>query len=126
MALLRDEAALEPILAAKADRMREVAHAARRGRLIIGLSGGIDSAVALGIAVRAVGAGDVTAVRLPSRHTEQVHLDDAAATAAAVGLPDDEPAHRLDRADPGGPRRGAARRGRLGHSGSGTPARGAG
>jgi nicotinamidase/pyrazinamidase len=88
VALLRDEAALEPILAAKADRLREVAHAAGRGRLIIGLSGGIDSAVALGIAVRAVGAGDVTAVRLPSRHTEQVHLDDAADTAAAVGLPD--------------------------------------
>jgi nicotinamidase/pyrazinamidase len=88
IALLRDEAALEPILAAKADRLREVAHAAGRGRLIIGLSGGIDSAVALGIAVRAVGARDVTAVRLPSRHTEQVHLDDAAATAAAVGLPD--------------------------------------
>ena len=74
---------------AKAGRMREVAHAAGRGRLIIGLSGGIDSAVALGIAVRAVGAHDVTAVRLPSRHTEQVHLDDAAATAAAVGLPDE-------------------------------------
>ena len=45
--------------------------------------------MALGIAARAVGARDVTAVRLPSRHTEQVHLDDAAATAAAVGLPDD-------------------------------------
>ena len=28
-------------------------------------------------------------MRLPSRHTEQVHLDDAAATAAAVGLPDE-------------------------------------
>jgi nicotinamidase/pyrazinamidase len=88
IALLRDETALEPILAAKARRMREVAHAAGRGRLIIGLSGGIDSAVALGIATRAVGAHDVTAVRLPSRHTEQVHLDDAAATAAAVSLPD--------------------------------------
>jgi nicotinamidase/pyrazinamidase len=89
IALLRDEAALEPILAAKAVRLREVAETAGRGRLIIGLSGGIDSALALGIAVRAVGARDVTAVRLPSRHTEQVHLDDAAATAAAVGLPDD-------------------------------------
>jgi NAD+ synthetase len=89
IALLRDEAALEPILDAKAGRLREVARAAGRGRLIIGLSGGIDSAVALGIAVRAVGAHDVTAVRLPSRHTEQVHLDDAAATATAVGLPDE-------------------------------------
>ena len=89
VALLRGEDALEPILEAKATRMREVAQTAGRGRLIIGLSGGIDSAVALGIAARAVGARDVTAVRLPSRHTEQVHLDDAAATAAAVGLPDD-------------------------------------
>jgi NAD+ synthetase len=88
IALLRDEAALEPILEAKAGRLREVAATAGRGRLIVGLSGGIDSAVALGIAVRAVGARDVTAVRLPSRHTEQMHLDDAASTAAAVDLPD--------------------------------------
>jgi nicotinamidase/pyrazinamidase len=88
IALLRDEGALEPILDTKAGRLREVAATAGRGRLIVGLSGGIDSAVALGIAVRAVGARDVTAVRLPSRHTEQMHLDDAAATAAAVDLPD--------------------------------------
>ena len=33
--------------------MREVAAGRGRGRLIIGLSGGIDSAVALGIAARA-------------------------------------------------------------------------
>jgi nicotinamidase/pyrazinamidase len=87
--LLRDEAALEPVLEAKVARLREVAHDARRGRIVIGLSGGIDSAVALGLAARAVGPSDVTAVRLPSRHTEQVHLDDAAETAAAVGLPEE-------------------------------------
>jgi NAD+ synthase len=29
----------------------------------------------------------VTAIRLPSRHTEQVHLDDAEASAVAAGLP---------------------------------------
>ncbi|HEY7258036.1 MAG TPA: NAD(+) synthase [Gaiellales bacterium] len=87
--LLRDEAALEPVIDAKAARLREVAHDARRGRLIVGLSGGIDSAVSLGLAVRALGAKDVTAVRMPSRHTEQVHLDDAAATAEAVGLPEE-------------------------------------
>jgi NAD+ synthetase len=89
VALLRDETALEPVLETKAARLREVASEAGRGRILVGLSGGIDSALALGLAVRAVGAADVTAVRLPSRHTEQVHLDDAAATAAAVGLPDE-------------------------------------
>ncbi len=89
VSLLRDEAALGPVLDAKVARLREVAHEAGRGRIVIGLSGGIDSAVALGLAVRALGPRDVTAVRLPSRHTEQVHLDDAAAVAAAVRLPDE-------------------------------------
>jgi NAD+ synthetase len=87
--LLRDEEALEPVMRAKAARLREVAHEAGRGRIVIGLSGGIDSAVALGLAVRALGPQEVVAVRMPSRHTEQVHLDDAAATAEAVRLPDD-------------------------------------
>ena len=87
--LLRDEAALEPVIDAKVARLREVARGAGRGRIVIGLSGGIDSAVALGLAVRALGPRDVTAVRLPSRHTEQVHLDDAAATAEAVRLPEE-------------------------------------
>jgi NAD+ synthetase len=87
VSLLRDEEALEPLLDAKVARLREVAEAAGRGRIVIGLSGGIDSAVAMALAVRALGPRDVTAVRMPSRHTEQVHLDDAEATAAAVGLP---------------------------------------
>jgi len=89
VALLRDEAALEPVVEAKIARLREVANEAGRGRIVIGLSGGIDSAVALGLAGRALGPQEVTAVRLPSRHTEQVHLDDAADTAAAVGLPEE-------------------------------------
>jgi NAD+ synthetase len=87
VSLLRDEEALEPLLDAKVGRLREVAEAAGRGRIVIGLSGGIDSAVAMALAVRALGPRDVTAVRMPSRHTEQVHLDDAEATAVAVGLP---------------------------------------
>ncbi len=89
VALLRDETALEPVVEAKIARLREIANEAGRGRIVIGLSGGIDSAVALGLAGRALGPQDVTAVRLPSRHTERVHLDDAAETAAAVGLPEE-------------------------------------
>jgi NAD+ synthetase len=87
--LLRDEAALEPLIERKVERIRDVVEAAGRSRIALGLSGGIDSAVALALAVRAVGAENVWAGRLPSRHTEQVHLDDAARSAASVALPDD-------------------------------------
>ena len=85
--LMRDERELAPLLDEKARRLRDVVEAAGRSRAVIGLSGGIDSAVALAIAARALGPANVTAIRLPSRHTEQVHLDDAAASAGAAGLP---------------------------------------
>jgi nicotinamidase/pyrazinamidase len=88
VALLRDESALAPVLERKAQRLREVMHAAGRGRAVIGLSGGIDSAVAMALAARALGPEHVVAVRLPSRHTEQVHVDDAGASAQAAGLPE--------------------------------------
>jgi NAD+ synthetase len=88
VALLRDEAALEPIIERKAQRLREVVEAAGRGKAVIGLSGGIDSAVSAAIAARALGPKHVVAVRLPSRHTEQVHIDDAGLAAAAAGLPE--------------------------------------
>jgi NAD+ synthase len=87
--LLRDEDALRPLIDYKATRLREVVEGAGRRRAVVGLSGGIDSAVSLGLAVRALGPENVFAVRLPSRHTDQVHLDDAEETARAVALPDD-------------------------------------
>ncbi len=85
--LMRDETQLAPLLEEKAGALRSIVAAAGRSRVVIGLSGGIDSAVALAIAALALGPEQVTAIRLPSRHTEQVHLDDAAASAAAAGLP---------------------------------------
>src|SRR5439155_3776695 len=69
--LLRDEDALRMVVEHKAERLREVVEGAGRHRAIVGLSGGIDSAVSLGLAVRALGPENVFAVRLPSRHTEQ-------------------------------------------------------
>ena len=87
--LLRDEDALRPILERKAARLRGVLDAAGRGKLVIGLSGGIDSAVAMAFAARTIGPEHVVAVRLPSRHTERVHIDDAGASAAAAGLPEE-------------------------------------
>ncbi len=87
--LMRSDDQLAELIDVKADRLAQVVEEAGRDGAVLGLSGGIDSAVSLGIAARALGPERVTAVRLPSRHTEQVHLDDAALTAAAVGLPEE-------------------------------------
>ncbi len=53
---------------------------------VLGLSGGIDSALTLAIAVDALGAESVTALMLPSRHTSQLSLDCAAAQAQTMGV----------------------------------------
>ncbi len=52
----------------------------------IGLSGGIDSALSLCIAVDALGAERVEALMLPSRFTATMSLEDAAAQARAMGV----------------------------------------
>ncbi len=54
-------------------------------KVLLGLSGGIDSAIVATIAVDALGADAVRCVMLPSRYTSQVSLDDAAAVAHALG-----------------------------------------
>ncbi|HYG04836.1 MAG TPA: NAD+ synthase [Stenotrophomonas sp.] len=52
----------------------------------LGLSGGIDSAMVLAMAVDALGADNVTAVRLPSRYTAGLSNDLAAEQCAALGV----------------------------------------
>ncbi len=52
----------------------------------LGLSGGIDSALVLAIAVDAMGADNVTAVRLPSRYTAGLSNDLAAEQCRALGV----------------------------------------
>jgi NAD+ synthase (glutamine-hydrolysing) len=52
----------------------------------VGLSGGIDSAVVLTIAVDALGAENVTAVRMPSRYTADLSNDLAAEQCRALGV----------------------------------------
>jgi NAD+ synthase (glutamine-hydrolysing) len=52
----------------------------------IGLSGGIDSALTLCIAVDALGAERVEALMMPSRYTATMSLEDAAAQARALGV----------------------------------------
>jgi NAD+ synthase len=55
------------------------------GRVLLGLSGGIDSAIVAAIAADALGPENVRCVMLPSEYTSQASLDDAAAVAQALG-----------------------------------------
>ena len=52
---------------------------------VLGLSGGIDSALALAIAADAIGPEAVTAVSMPSRYTAGMNRDDAAILARRLG-----------------------------------------
>ena len=54
--------------------------------VVLGLSGGINSALCAAMAVDALGAERVRCVMLPYRFTAQVSLDDAAAVAKALGV----------------------------------------
>jgi NAD+ synthase len=54
--------------------------------VVLGLSGGIDSAISAAVAVDALGAARVRAVMMPSPYTSKDSLEDAAACAAALGI----------------------------------------
>ena len=54
--------------------------------VVLGLSGGIDSALTLCIAVDAIGADRVQAVLMPSRYTAAMSVEDARAQAEALGV----------------------------------------
>ena len=53
--------------------------------VVLGLSGGIDSALSAAVAVDALGADRVHCVMMPSRYTSQESLDDAAECARMLG-----------------------------------------
>jgi NAD+ synthase (glutamine-hydrolysing) len=52
---------------------------------VLGLSGGIDSAIVLVLAAEALGANNVHPIMLPSKYTSQESIDDAMALAKNVG-----------------------------------------
>ncbi|MEZ5893850.1 MAG: NAD+ synthase [Parvularculaceae bacterium] len=54
--------------------------------VVIGLSGGVDSALTAAIAVDALGADAVKCVMMPSRYTSMESLEDAEACAKALGV----------------------------------------
>jgi len=58
--------------------------------VIVGFSGGIDSALTLALAVDALGREKVRSVMMPSPYTAQMSLDDARAMTRALGIQHDE------------------------------------
>lgn len=65
--------------------VRDYVNANRFPGVLLGLSGGIDSAICAAIAADALGPERVWCVMLPSRFTSRASLDDAAACAGLIG-----------------------------------------
>ena len=79
------------------------------GRLVIGLSGGVDSAAVAFLAARAIGAENLLAVRMPYRTSSEASETDALRVVDALGCQTRAGRHLAD----GRPDAGAHRR--LGH-----------
>lgn len=66
--------------------VRDYAHKNGFKGALLGLSGGIDSAVTLAVAVDALGKENVNAVMMPFRYTASMSIEDAEAEANALGI----------------------------------------
>lgn len=66
--------------------MRDYVNKNRFKGVVLGLSGGIDSALTLAMAVDALGAERVEAVMMPFRYTSELSKDDAAEQARRMGV----------------------------------------
>ena len=67
------------------EALRDYLAKAGFSRVLLGLSGGVDSALVATIAVDALGADNVRCVMLPSEYTSPASLEDARAVALALG-----------------------------------------
>jgi NAD+ synthase len=76
---------LEAIWQAMVLGLRDYVGKNRFPGIVLGLSGGIDSAIAAAIGVDALGAHRVHCVMMPSRYTSRYSLDDAAEVAHLLG-----------------------------------------
>ena len=77
---------LESLRRALALGIRDYARKCGFATAVVGLSGGIDSALVGALAVDALGAGNVTGLALPSRYSSESSLADARALAKALGI----------------------------------------
>ncbi len=66
--------------------LRDYVNKNRFPGVVLGLSGGIDSALSAAVAVDALGAARVRCVMLPSRYTSRMSLEDADACARLLGV----------------------------------------
>ncbi|SER74497.1 NAD+ synthase [Tranquillimonas rosea] len=82
---------------AMVEAVRDYCRKSGFAKVLLGLSGGIDSALVAVIAADALGPENVRCVMLPTEYTSQASLDDAAAVADALGC-------RLDEVAIDGPR----------------------
>jgi NAD+ synthase len=67
--------------------LRDYVNKNRFPGVVLGLSGGIDSALSAAVAVDALGPERVRCVMMPSRYTSKESLDDAAECAKMLGVP---------------------------------------
>jgi NAD+ synthase (glutamine-hydrolysing) len=84
LAPLLDE--LETVYQALVTGLRDYVSKNRFGGAVLGLSGGIDSALTLAIAADALGADRVRAVMMPFRYTSDLSKNDAAEQARRMGV----------------------------------------
>jgi NAD+ synthase len=80
------EPRLDAIYSAMVLGLRDYVRKNRFPGIVLGLSGGIDSALTAAVAVDALGAAHVRGVRLPSRFTSAASLDDAEESARLLGI----------------------------------------
>ena len=85
------DAQLEPhVYAALTMGVRDYVDKNRFPGVLLGLSGGVDSALTLAVAVDALGAARVRALMLPSVYNAAISLEDARSMAAGLGVRYDE------------------------------------
>lgn len=66
--------------------VRDYVNKNRFGGVVLGLSGGVDSALTLAVAVEALGPDRVEAVMMPFRYTSQMSVEDAAEQSRTLGV----------------------------------------
>ncbi len=77
---------LDSIYQAMVVGLRDYVNKNRFPGVVLGLSGGIDSALSAAVATDALGAERVRCLIMPSPHTAQSSIDDAEACAASLGI----------------------------------------
>jgi NAD+ synthase len=84
--MTRPAEGLEAVWQAMVLGLRDYVGKNRFPGVVLGLSGGIDSAISAAVATDALGPDKVHCVMLPSRYTSGDSLDDAAETARLIGI----------------------------------------